>query len=62
MFSKLFLLPKLILLCLSPKDLGHVVADTAPYFNDWRFKNGDYGSYPVQEFSPQTSLRPTLTL
>lgn len=62
MFSKLFLLPKPILLSLFLKDLGHIVADTAPYFKDQRFENGDYGSYPVQEFSPQISLRPTLIL
>ncbi|XTI86082.1 hypothetical protein V2W45_1466864 [Cenococcum geophilum] len=50
MFSKLFLLPKPILLSLFLKDLGHIVADTAPYFKDQRFENGIFSSNIVAPY------------
>ena len=62
MFSKLFFLTKSILLFLFLKDLSHVLADTAPYFNDRRFKNGDYGSYPVQKFFSSNVVAPYLNI
>ena len=62
MFSKLFLFPKSILLSLFLKDLGHASADMAPYFNDQRFKNGDYGPYPVQKFFSSNVVAPHLNI
>jgi len=62
MFSKLFLLPKSILLSLFLKDPGHVLADTAPYFNGQRFKNGDYGFYLVRKFFSSNVVAPHLNI